>query len=105
MAFYYSITTLEFLLSEHQNRDLRFVPWELSFVVLRVKNVSAQFSFSRTCRKLKIIALMMEAVQTSETLESSCLSTWCYNPEHSHLHPHCHENLKSYMEKVLPLQE
>jgi hypothetical protein len=32
-----------------------------------------------------IIALMMEAVQTSETLVNSYKSTWHYNPEDSHL--------------------
>jgi hypothetical protein len=32
------------------------------------------------------IALMMEAIQTSETSVNSCQSTLCYNPEDSHLH-------------------
>jgi hypothetical protein len=40
-------------------------------------------------------ALMMEAVQTSETLVNSYQSTRRYNPEDSHLHSHCRENLKS----------
>jgi hypothetical protein len=33
-----------------------------------------------------LIALMMEAVQTSVTLVNSYQSAWCYNPEDSHLH-------------------
>jgi surface polysaccharide O-acyltransferase-like enzyme len=40
---------------------------------------------------------MMEFVWTSETLVNLYQSTWHYNPEDSHLHTHCHENLKSYM--------
>jgi hypothetical protein len=44
-----------------------------------------------------IIALMMEAVQTSETLVNSYKSTQCYNSEDSHLHSHHRENLKSYL--------
>jgi hypothetical protein len=32
-----------------------------------------------------LIALMMEAVQTSETLINSYQSAWHYNPEDSHL--------------------
>jgi hypothetical protein len=31
-----------------------------------------------------IIALMMEAVQTPETMVNLYQSTWCYNPEDSH---------------------
>jgi hypothetical protein len=34
-----------------------------------------------------IIALMMEAARTSETLVNFYQTTWCYNPEDSHL-PH-----------------
>jgi hypothetical protein len=44
----------------------------------------------------KKFALMMEAVQTSETLVNSYQSTRRYNPEDSHLHSHRRENLKSY---------
>jgi hypothetical protein len=43
-----------------------------------------------------LIALMMEAVQTSETSLHSYQSTRRYNPEDNHLHIHLHENLKSY---------
>jgi hypothetical protein len=39
---------------------------------------------------------MKEAIQTSETLVKFYQSTWHYNPEDSHLHTHCHENLKSH---------
>jgi hypothetical protein len=42
-----------------------------------------------------MIALMMEAVMTSETLANSHQSTRRYNPEGSHIHTHHRENLKS----------
>jgi hypothetical protein len=38
----------------------------------------------------------MVAARTSETLVKFYQTTWCYNPEDSHLRTHCHENLKSY---------
>jgi hypothetical protein len=44
----------------------------------------------------RVIALMMEAVQTSETLVYF-ETTRCYVPEGCHLHTHCHENLKSHV--------
>jgi hypothetical protein len=47
-----------------------------------------------------MIALMMEAVQTSETLVNSYQSSQRYNPEDSHLHTHRRENLKSYEKRV-----
>jgi hypothetical protein len=43
-------------------------------------------SVSEVCTAFIIIALMVEAVQTSETLINSYQSTWCYNPEGSHLY-------------------
>jgi hypothetical protein len=43
-----------------------------------------------------LITLMMEAENTSETLVNFYQTTWRYNPEYSHVHTHCHENLKSY---------
>jgi hypothetical protein len=43
-----------------------------------------------------IIAVMMEAARTSETLVNFYRTTWCYNPEDSNLHTHRRENLKSY---------
>jgi hypothetical protein len=43
---------------------------------------------------------MMEAARTSETLVNFYQTTQRYNPEDSHLHTHCCENLKSYMNKV-----
>jgi hypothetical protein len=48
-----------------------------------------------------MIALMMEAVRTSETLVKSYQSTRRYNPEDSHLHGHRRENLKSYQEQFI----
>jgi hypothetical protein len=47
------------------------------------------------------IALMMEAVQTSETSVNLYQSTRRYNPEDGHLHSHRPENLKSYLEKKM----
>jgi hypothetical protein len=43
-----------------------------------------------------IIALMMEAARTSETLVNFYQTTRRYNPEDSHLHTCRRENLKSY---------
>jgi hypothetical protein len=43
-----------------------------------------------------LIAVMREAVQTSETLINLYQSTQCYNPEDKYLRTHCCENLKSY---------
>jgi hypothetical protein len=45
---------------------------------------------------LVIIALMMEAARTSETLVNFYQTTWRYNPEDGHLCTHRHENHKSY---------
>jgi hypothetical protein len=44
-----------------------------------------------------IIALMMEASRTSETLVNFYQTTRRYNPEDSHLRTHRRENLKSYL--------
>jgi hypothetical protein len=44
-----------------------------------------------------LIALMMEAARTSETLVNFYQTTLSYNPEVSHLRTHCRENLKSYL--------
>jgi hypothetical protein len=43
-----------------------------------------------------VIALMMEAARTSETLADFYQTTRRYNPEDSHLRTHRRENLKSY---------
>jgi hypothetical protein len=42
-----------------------------------------------------IIALMMEAASTSEASVKFYQTTQYNNPEDSHLHNHCHENLKN----------
>jgi hypothetical protein len=47
--------------------------------------------------KIAVIALMMEAARTSETLVNFYQTTRCYNPEASNLHTHRRENLKSYL--------
>jgi hypothetical protein len=43
------------------------------------------------------MALMMEEARSSETLVNFYQTTWRYNPEDSHLHTNCHDNLKSYL--------
>jgi hypothetical protein len=43
-----------------------------------------------------LIALMMEAGRTSETLVNFYQTTRRYNPEDIHVHTHRRENLKSY---------
>jgi hypothetical protein len=45
---------------------------------------------------MALIALMMEAAGTSETLENFYQTTQRYNPEDSHLRTHRRENFKSY---------
>jgi hypothetical protein len=55
----------------------------------------------RALDKVAVIALMMEAANTSETLVNFYQTTRHYNPEDSHLRTHRRENLKSYVEKFL----
>jgi hypothetical protein len=55
-------------------------------------------------QSLPLIILMMEAARSSETLVNFYQTTWCYNPEDSHLCTHCHENLKSYYQYSLTLK-
>jgi hypothetical protein len=43
------------------------------------------------------MALIMEAVRTSETSDPFNLTTWRYYPEDSTLHSRRHENLKSHI--------
>jgi hypothetical protein len=44
-----------------------------------------------------IIALMMEAAGSSETVVNFYQTPWRNNPEDGHLHTHCRENLKSHI--------
>jgi hypothetical protein len=44
-----------------------------------------------------LIALMMEAARTSETLVNFYQTTRRYNPQDSHLRSHRRQNLKSYL--------
>jgi hypothetical protein len=46
---------------------------------------------------IRAMRAMVEAAKTSEMLVNFYQTTWCYNPEDSHLHPRCHENLKFYV--------
>jgi hypothetical protein len=48
-----------------------------------------------------IIALMIEAASTSETLVNFYETTQRYNPEDSHLHTRRRENLKSYRNDIV----
>jgi hypothetical protein len=48
-----------------------------------------------------LIALMMEAARTSETLVNFYQTTQRYNPKDSHLRTHRRENLKSYVKRKL----
>jgi hypothetical protein len=50
-----------------------------------------------------LIALMTEAASTSEMSVKFYQTTWCINPQDSHLHTCCHENLKSHM-RILILE-
>jgi hypothetical protein len=48
-----------------------------------------------------VIALMMEAASTSETLVNFYQTTRRYNPEDSHLSTQRRENLRSYLVRTL----
>jgi hypothetical protein len=48
------------------------------------------------CSLVELIALMMKASSTSETLVNFYQTTQLNNPEDSHLRTHRRENLKSY---------
>jgi hypothetical protein len=64
----------------------RFLPW------LTGSYISNWFN---ACGLL--IALMIEAARTSETLVNFYQTTWRYNPKDSHLHTNRRENLKLYL--------
>jgi hypothetical protein len=48
---------------------------------------------------------MMAAARTSETSVNYYQTTRCNDPEDSHLHTHCHENVKSHLCKFSPYRE
>jgi hypothetical protein len=50
-----------------------------------------------------LIALMMEAARSSETLVNFYQITRRYNPEDSHLRTNRRDNFKSYKCRVIPL--
>jgi hypothetical protein len=58
--------------------------------------VSWKFTNVSEVLAASIIALVMEAARTSETLVNVYQTTRRYNPDDSHLHTHRRENLKSY---------
>jgi hypothetical protein len=59
------------------------------------------YQFSEDLIACIIRAMMMEAVQTSETSVNSYQSTWRHNPEDGRLYPDRRENLKSYFPVTL----
>jgi hypothetical protein len=65
----------------------------MMMIILIDQNISCsgQIVFRRW-----LIALMMEAARTSETLVNFYQTTRRYNPEDRHLRTHRRENLKSY---------
>jgi hypothetical protein len=65
--------------------------------LLTVRMKMAVFWVVAPCR---VITLMMEAARASETLVNFYQTTWCYNPEDSHLRTHRRENLKSYFVRM-----
>jgi hypothetical protein len=50
---------------------------------------------------IRVIDLMMEAASTSEMLVNFYQTTQLNNPEDSHLHTHCRENLKYHKNWIL----
>jgi hypothetical protein len=61
-----------------------------------MNSISRMFAFL-SLRDRWVIALMMEAVSTSETSVNFYQTTRHNNPEVSHLHARCRENLKSHL--------
>jgi hypothetical protein len=78
----------------------------VSFVLkMAVFQVIALCRLAWVYQCFRVITLMMESVQTSETAVNSYQSTWHYNPEDRHLHSHCCESLKSYKVCLPPAAE
>jgi hypothetical protein len=65
----------------------------------RQTNVRQRWLSSGLLRR-DLIALMMEAARTSETLVNFYQTTWRNNPEDNHLRTLRRENLKSYKRKT-----
>jgi hypothetical protein len=73
--------------------------------LVRKKNKNFNFVFKLMLGKMAVfwvvvwcvIALMMEAQRTSETLVNFYQTTRRYSPEDSHLRTHRRENLRSYL--------
>jgi hypothetical protein len=58
--------------------------------------IAAPCSLVEVYQRFGVIAMMMEAARTSETLVNFYQTTRRYNPEESHFRAHRRENLKSY---------
>jgi hypothetical protein len=73
-------------------------PCSLVEVYQRFASIITEMSKPRARNLFEtLIAPMMEAASTSETLVNFCQTTMRYNPEDSHLHTRRRENLKSYL--------
>jgi hypothetical protein len=57
-----------------------------------------------TASVIRAIVLMMEALNTSETLVNFYQNTRRNSPENSHLHTRHHDNLKSHMTSVFGMK-
>jgi hypothetical protein len=64
---------------------------------VRVDDRASLISVTIFLKYPNLIALMMEAARTSETLVNFYQNTRRYNPEDSHVRTHRRENLKSYL--------
>jgi hypothetical protein len=82
---------------------LESVPEELQLIMVAfmiTQGSGPMYHYYITCYPFvhgSLIALMMEAVHTSETSVNINLTTWHYIPEDSKLHTHRCEKLKSHL--------
>jgi hypothetical protein len=102
-----AVLTSETLVSSHQSTR-RYNPEDGHLYTHHRENLKS-YKFLKTNSSGIVIkcqgdetlnALMMEAVQTSETLADSYRSTRRYDPEDGHLYTHRRENLKSYLVRL-----
>jgi hypothetical protein len=69
---------------------------------LKLCKLVESFSFGGTSC-LHYSTLKMEAADTSKTFVTSYQTTSSHIPEYSHLHIHCHGNLKPYRLTTMPV--